>query len=753
MKYILILLNILSVAILATDSFVGIGTQTSEEPSGIEITQVVRNSPAEISGIEVGDVITQMNGEPIPDREALNAFLKTRSPGDLLKVTIDRCGITLRLPLILANRESFQGSMKKGGREDFPVSASALMPEWRADLTAAFVLEELENNGLAEEYANLAEAFRAELESYRGHFTLDAVALPMLEPVSACVSAETVIWDLSARGGDPLNIWAGVPLVLDVDTASIPIRPEPGTLEGIIETVRRANAQIDSAFANLTGEQLENIANIGPYLFDILQKTVYIDNDPDEDLVENYFDMVDAAKSVEYRNLLASGLLLAGLFQPQELMKLREIRPGPGADIERNILIDSMVVVAYADSTGERVPVYGRLLVTGEGDGIYDEQATIWIDLGGNDIYRGFCGGTPYVIKNGNEHLFAQGRIGVHIDLGGDDTYIRNTPGAIGAGYCGGACLIDLDGDDKYMGDQLCMGAAYFGTGSLIDMRGNDLYIAQENSQGFGLFGAGLLYDATGDDIYQGARYVQGVGMTKGLGILADHEGNDSYTASFKSPSGYGNEDTWDGWSQGVGMGFRRVSAGGIGLLIDRNGDDIFKAGNFSQACGYFFGLGILDDGGGNDVFEGNRYVQGSGAHQAVGYFRNHAGNDVYIGKEATNQAGTWDITTAYFIDDSGDDSYTGSGLSLGGAAQNGFAVFIDRSGRDTYRTSSSRSVGMGGGNDYHPDYDARSLGIFIDLDGQDDYSGVHDKRKNAKTMVIGDDEDEKSGVGLFIDK
>ncbi|MGC9314449.1 MAG: hypothetical protein ACP5G4_02340, partial [bacterium] len=687
----------------------------------------------------------------IPNREALNAFLENRSPGDLLKVTIDRCGRTKKLPLILANRESFQGSMKKGGREDFPLSADEVMPGWRGDSTVLFVLDELENNGLNEEYDRLAEAFRAELESYKGYFTLDAVALPMLEPVSACVSAERVIRDLSARGGDPVNIWAGVPFALDVDTVAIPLRPEPGTLDGIVETVRRANAQIDSAFANLTDDQLEKIADIGPYLFDILQKTVYIDNDPDEELAELYLEMVSAAKAIEYRNLLACGLLLAGLFQPSELERLREIQPG--ADSSRDILLDTMVVVAYNDSADSKVPILGRMIVTGTADGVYDEQAAIWIDLGGDDIYRGFCGGTPYVIKNGDEHVFAQGRIGVHIDLGGDDTYIRNTPGAIGGGFCGGACLIDLDGDDRYYGDKLCQGAAYFGTGTLIDLRGNDLYLAQENSQGFGVFGAGLLYDATGDDIYQGARYVQGVGMTKGAGILADHEGNDSYTASFKSPSGYGNEDTWDGWSQGVGMGFRRVSAGGIGLLSDRNGDDRYKAGNFSQACGYFFGLGILDDGGGDDVFEGNRYVQGSGAHQAVGYFRNHAGNDVYIGHEATNQAGTWDITTAFFIDDSGDDDYTASGLSLGGAAQNAFAVFIDRSGNDTYRTSSSRSVGMGGGNDYHPDYDAKSLGIFIDLDGKDDYSGIHDDRKNGKTIVIGDDKDEKSGVGLFIDR
>jgi hypothetical protein len=753
MKY-LFFMCLVIVASIAQNPFIGVGTQPNETPSGLKVTQVVRNSPAKIAGLEVGDIITHIDGEPIPDREALNSALEHRLPGDLLRLTIDRCGNTHKIPMILGKREDYQGSMKKGGREDFPESAEQLMPDWRSDSTVAMVLRELEVNGLIEEYEKLTEAFRAEFEAYRGYYTLDAVTLPMLQPIAVGVSAEAILQNLSARGGDPVNIWAGVPFALDVDTSAIPKRPEPSSLEGIIETVQRANAQIDSAFLNLTEEQLSNIADVAPYLFDILENTIYIDSDPDEQLVEHYHDIVDASKKVVFRNLLTCGQLLSGLFQPAEIAKLRGIEPRFGANQSKDILLDTMVVVAFRDSAGSRIPILGRLIVSGEGDGVYDETAAIWIDLGGNDLYKGFCGGTPYVIRNNGEHLFRQGRIGIHIDLGGDDTYIRNTLGAIGGGFCGGGCIIDLEGNDKYYGDKLCQGAAYFGTGTLIDLRGDDLYIAQENSQGFGVFGAGLLYDATGHDTYHGSRYVQGVGMTKGLGIIVDHEGNDNYTASFKSPNGYGNEDSWDGWSQGVGLGFRQISAGGIGVLSDRNGNDRYVAGNFSQACGYFFGFGILDDSGGNDRFEGNRYVQGSGAHQAFGYFRNHGGDDVYIGREATNQAGTWDITAAFFIDDSGDDSYSGSGLSLGGASQNALAVFIDRGGRDTYKTSSGNSVGMGGGNDYHSDYDARSLGIFFDLGGsKDDYSGVQAERKNDRTILQKPDFKKNIGAGLFIDR
>jgi len=735
--------------ILAADPFIGIGTEQNEEPVGLRITQVVRNSSAAISGLETNDVIIAIDGTAIPDRDSLTAFLSNKNPGDFIKITIDRCGNKLRMPLILGNKDDFQGSMKLGEREDFPTDADAIYPGWRADSITILALETIDEAGLSEQYDKLANAFAVELEDYHGHFTLDAVALPLLQPAAVYVSGERVKRELSAAGGDPVNIWAGVPIVLDEDIREDLPKPAPGSIEGIIECIRQANAQIDSAFAGLSEEELFDLADIAPYMLDIFTQTILIDSDPNEDLVDSYLEMIASAKKIELGNLLRCGKLLSGLYEPAELRHLVEIQPGHGADSMRDILLDTLVIV----NTDEDSVVLARLIVTGTGDGVYYEQAAIWIDLGGDDTYFGFCGGTPYTIVNGDEHNFASGHVGAHIDLGGDDTYIRNTPGSIGSGFCGGGCLIDLAGNDRYSGDRLSQGAAFCGTGMLVDFDGDDIYDAQECAQAFAIFGAALLYDALGDDIYTGARYVQGVGVTKGLGILVDHSGNDRYIAAFKNPNSYGNEDTWDGWSQGVGMGLRHLAAGGIGLLIDRSGDDNYLAGNFSQACGYFFGLGIFEDVAGNDTVIGNRYVQGAGAHQAAALFRDRSGNDAYFGGEATNQAGTWDITTAFFIDDLGDDYYSGAGLSQGGAAQNGFAAFIDFDGVDEYHISGGNSSGAGGGNDYHPDYDAKSIGVFIDLgDERDDYSGIKDKRKNNKLHRTGKDS-ENCGDGAFRDE
>ncbi|RKZ29163.1 hypothetical protein DRQ36_09225 [bacterium] len=756
-QYVILAINLIVVAVPMNAAeperpFIGIGHRVNEKPPGLKITQVVRHSPAQITGLEVGDIITEIDGVEIINAESLTDFLDKKNPGDLLKVKILRCEKERTVYLVLGKRADYQGSMKEGGRENFPDSAESIMADWSEDSVSSLVMETIAKAELTEQYEKLANAFREEFNEYLGHYTLDAVALPLLEPAATFASGELVKDQLGIGRGDPVNIWAGIPEVLDLPDIETPFKPDASSVEGIIEAVRVANAYIDSAFAGLSEDELFVIADIAPFMLNTFARTIYIGEDPDEELVESYYELVAATKKLDYSYLIKAGQVLSGLYERSELEQLANIEPGKGADEKRDILIDKMVEIGVKSDGNKEVPVMARLIVTGKESMTYSEQAGIWIDLGGDDTYFGFCGGTPYTVFDNYRHRFATGRVGLHIDIGGDDTYTRNTPGAIGSGFCGAGCLIDLGGDDRYSGDKLCIASAFCGTGLLIDYSGSDSYTSQECGQGFAVFGAGLLYDTFGDDFYCGARYIQGVGITKGLGILIDNDGNDRYMASFKVPNNYGNEDTWDGWSQGVGMGFRMVSAGGIGILCDRNGNDRYEAGNFSQGCGYFFGFGIFEERAGNDIVIGNRYTQGSGAHQAAALFRDRAGNDVYIGNEATNQAGTWDITTAYFIDDNGDDSYTGASLSQGGCAQNGFAVFIDMDGEDKY-VSGGTSNGSGGGNDYHPDYDAKSLGVFIDLGNDKDEYDTAGKRRNNRLYITDDDKNKETGDGVFMDK
>lgn len=61
-------------------------------PRGALVARIFSGSPAERSGVRVGDVVTAINGNPIDSRESLNTFLATAQEGRALKVTLNRGG-------------------------------------------------------------------------------------------------------------------------------------------------------------------------------------------------------------------------------------------------------------------------------------------------------------------------------------------------------------------------------------------------------------------------------------------------------------------------------------------------------------------------------------------------------------------------------------------------------------------------------------------------------------------------------------
>lgn len=65
---------------------------TNKIPKGIYISAVETNSPAYNSGIQSGDVITQINGTEINNMESFMMQLEKNNPGDNVNVTIKRRG-------------------------------------------------------------------------------------------------------------------------------------------------------------------------------------------------------------------------------------------------------------------------------------------------------------------------------------------------------------------------------------------------------------------------------------------------------------------------------------------------------------------------------------------------------------------------------------------------------------------------------------------------------------------------------------
>ena len=59
---------------------------------GVVVAEVLSGSPAAEAGLEAGDVIISLGGEPMYDITELSAAIKLRRPGETVELTIRRGG-------------------------------------------------------------------------------------------------------------------------------------------------------------------------------------------------------------------------------------------------------------------------------------------------------------------------------------------------------------------------------------------------------------------------------------------------------------------------------------------------------------------------------------------------------------------------------------------------------------------------------------------------------------------------------------
>jgi hypothetical protein len=486
-----------------------------------------------------------------------------------------------------------------------------------------------------------------------------------------------------------------------VDQASATQVPAGSALESLIDQISAVFAEARQwhrrAFAALTDEERRFLEEQRWTLSDAFAGQVYIHFDEDPRRFPINKRLIDIAARVDYGALIEAGLRLALLTDPEWAMHAGALAYVAFADtLDAEILLD-------------RQMPFGRVLIGGTSRHWYREQdAAFILDLGGDDFYTGNNGGsTGWTLP-----------LAVCIDLEGDDAYESTLKSCQGAGCLGIGALLDLEGNDQYLGPEWCQGAGYFGIGWLHDAAGDDVYRGRTFCQAVGLFGLGMLLDQDGDDRYEGDAHVQGVGLARGIGALIDLGGDDTYFAKGVYPTGYGDPGIFDTWSQGCGQGFRTLASGGLGIVADGGGRDRMEAGNFSQGGGYYYGFGIVQAlGPENDVYIGSRYNQGFSAHQAIGVFLEEGGDDFYTTRQGVAQGLAWDECVTLFADQGGNDTYQGGGsFSLGAAAHNSFCFFFDRGGRDTYDFAPGPA--RAGGNDYHG---GTSFALFVDERGGSD--------------------------------
>jgi len=421
---------------------------------------------------------------------------------------------------------------------------------------------------------------------------------------------------------------------------------------------------------------------------------------------------------------------------------------------------------AVLDSTGLKTrdlstylstPI-GGIVVAGTGKHRHDRaDGAVLVDLGGDDEYAG-----PVAASS------LQAPVSAVVDLSGNDRYRADstTVATQGAGRLGVGVLYDVEGDDQYDAADFAQGAGFFGFGLLWDEEGRDEYRLHFSGQGAGYFGIGLLVDAAGRDQYYLWGDGQGYGGPGGgVGVLADVSGGDRYVAEVDAHitgrgSGHSHNRVTSSLAQGVALGRRgdleegHSWAGGLGALIDLEGNDVYEAGNWALGTGYWFGTGILYDGGGNDRYRSCYYSMASGAHFAIGAIYDESGDDDYRmidpdvvddlapegrGMSAVGGAGLgfgWDYTMGLLVDKGGNDRYEGRIISGGEAMIRSTAILADLgNGDDTYILPADAGGGHSDPRDSYPaevlpqeigygpySHHGTSFGFLLDAGGTDEY-------------------------------
>ena len=677
-----------------------------KKDKAVYIDRIIPESAAEEAGIKSGDIVIAVDGESFDDktapRDQLKKAITGKNAGENLRLSIVRDGKEMIIEARLGVKKKTVPKIKPHPETDTTQKSM--------DKTSSAVYHTVEASGRLEDYLKTVAQLKEQsffLDSYKiapdNPFRLSEVNYLLqnpnnIIPVSREI-ADSILAHLKDMTYDMSGLVEEASFQLDVEFH--PDTEEPSAMSSldevvtyITETISRAELYRKESFKGLSGEDKKFLEDEAPRLLS-----------GDKETPELQEKLLKIAIKVDYLMLFRSIAEASSAVSPHviEALKKSELR-----DIQRHNEVPSDVaeddVMDVIDSR------FGRIIIGGPGKTSYKGNAFLIIDFGGDDLYENNAGASTL------EYPFS-----IVIDLAGNDRYITREYISQGSGFMGTGILADIQGNDLYMAEKGSQGAGIFGGGILLDLHGDDIFMADSDAQGAGMFGMGILFDMQGNDIYKAHRESQGFAFVKGFGALVDLEGGDFYLAGGKYPDhrepGYSTLSLSQGFATGIRPFESEAGAsGGIGLLIDKDGNDKYIGDYFSQGASYWYSLGILHDMNGDDTYIAGRYAQGAGIHTSAGTLIDERGNDSYTVTFGVSQGVGHDYGIGVLADFGGDNTYKGGVLSKGAATCGSIGILYDKYGKNSYLTDSG--VQESGSQD---DDSCADLGFGILMNGRTD--------------------------------
>ncbi|KPK67719.1 hypothetical protein AMJ87_12955 [candidate division WOR_3 bacterium SM23_60] len=201
--------------------------------------------------------------------------------------------------------------------------------------------------------------------------------------------------------------------------------------------------------------------------------------------------------------------------------------------------------------------------------------------------------------------------------------------------------------------------------------------------------------------------------------IVVGDTGTNIYTKDFAVIIDLGGDDE-----------YQCDNEGRIHVWVDKTGNDTYKGGNYSIACGRF-GVSILIDEAGDDTYAADAFSLGCGVF-GVGVLIDRCGDDEYRGNTFTQGAAGFGI--GILKDEDGNDLYGAALYAQGFGSTYGIGVLGDKQGNDMYFILSKYidegryldhhlSMSQGFAIGFRPDLPG-GIGILSERAGNDYYTG-----------------------------